>query len=201
MLRSRQALLAVLLGAAIIPYFLNLGVSSIWDANEAFYAQTPREMIEAGDYVTPSFNFQLRMNKPVLSYWNVAASYHLFGISEWSERLPIAIGALRHCRVGVRSRPAPRRHDRRSFCRPRAGVVAEDHAARTPHHHRRSHHDVDGARAAPVRARRNATAAAPGVPVPDVRCGRVRRSHEGPCRRLSAGPGVFNLSRVAKAAG
>jgi 4-amino-4-deoxy-L-arabinose transferase-like glycosyltransferase len=94
MLRSRQALLAVLLGAAIIPYFLNLGVSSIWDANEAFYAQTPREMIEARDYVTPSFNFQLRMNKPVLSYWNVALSYHLFGISEWSERLPIAIGAF-----------------------------------------------------------------------------------------------------------
>jgi 4-amino-4-deoxy-L-arabinose transferase-like glycosyltransferase len=95
MLRSsRHALLAALLLAATVPYFLNLGVSSIWDANEAFYAQTPREMMEAGDYVTPSFNFQLRMNKPVMSYWNVAASYHLFGISEWSERLPIAIGAM-----------------------------------------------------------------------------------------------------------
>lgn len=94
MLRSsRQTLLAALLAAAVLPFFLNLGVSSIWDANEAFYAQTPREMMEAGDYVTPSFNFQLRMNKPVLSYWNVAASYRLFGISEWSERLPIAIGA------------------------------------------------------------------------------------------------------------
>jgi 4-amino-4-deoxy-L-arabinose transferase-like glycosyltransferase len=92
--RSRSALLAALLAVAIIPYFLNLGVSSIWDANEAFYAQTPREMIEAGDYVIPSFNFQLRMNKPVMSYWNVAASYHLFGISEWSERLPIAIGGV-----------------------------------------------------------------------------------------------------------
>jgi 4-amino-4-deoxy-L-arabinose transferase-like glycosyltransferase len=95
MLRSsRDALLAALLLAAVIPYFLNLGVSSIWDANEAFYAQTPREMLEARDYVTPSFNFQLRMNKPVLSYWNVAASYQLFGISEWSERLPIAIGGM-----------------------------------------------------------------------------------------------------------
>ena len=92
--RSRETLLAALLVAAVVPYFLNLGVSSIWDANEAFYAQTPREMIEAGDYVTPSFNFQLRMNKPVLSYWHVAAAYHLFGVSEWSERLPIAIGAV-----------------------------------------------------------------------------------------------------------
>jgi 4-amino-4-deoxy-L-arabinose transferase-like glycosyltransferase len=90
----RQLLLVLLLVTAAIPYLVNLGVSSIWDANEAFYAQTPREMMEARDYVTPSFNFQLRMNKPVLSYWNIAASYHLFGVSEWSERLPIAIGAL-----------------------------------------------------------------------------------------------------------
>ena len=92
--RSTHTLLAALLLAAVAPYFLNLGVSSIWDANEAFYAQTPREMIETGDYVTPSFNFQLRMNKPVLSYWNVAASYRVFGVSEWSERLPIALGAF-----------------------------------------------------------------------------------------------------------
>ena len=91
---SRPNLLFGLLVAAAIPFFVNLGVSSIWDANEAFYAQTPREMMEAGDYVTPSFNFQLRMNKPVLSYWEVAASYHLFGVSERSERLPIAVGGL-----------------------------------------------------------------------------------------------------------
>ena len=91
---TTHTLLGVLLAAAIVPYFVNLGVSSIWDANEAFYAQTPREMMEAHDYVTPSFNFQLRMNKPVLSYWNVAASYRLFGVSEWSERLPIAIGGV-----------------------------------------------------------------------------------------------------------
>ncbi len=92
--RSRHILLTALLLAAAIPYLVNLGVSSIWDANEAFYAQTPREMMDAGDYVTPSFNFQLRMNKPVLSYWNVAASYRVFGVSEWSERVPIALGAL-----------------------------------------------------------------------------------------------------------
>lgn len=90
----RHILLLALLVAAALPYLVNLGVSSIWDANEAFYAQTPREMMDAGDYVTPSFNFQIRMNKPVLSYWQVAASYRLFGVSEWSERLPIAIGAL-----------------------------------------------------------------------------------------------------------
>ena len=41
----RANLLLALLVAAAVPYFVNLGVSSIWDANEAFYAQTPREMM------------------------------------------------------------------------------------------------------------------------------------------------------------
>jgi 4-amino-4-deoxy-L-arabinose transferase-like glycosyltransferase len=91
---SRQFILIALLTTAAIPYFVNLGVSSIWDANEAFYAQTPREMMAAADYVNPSFNFQLRYNKPVFSYWEVAAAYHLFGVSERSERLPIAVGGI-----------------------------------------------------------------------------------------------------------
>src|SRR6267154_6846828 len=91
---SRITLLVALLAAALAPYVVGLGVSSIWDANEAFYAQTPREMMAASDYVNPSFNFQLRYNKPVFSYWEVAAAYHLFGVSEWSERLPIAIAAV-----------------------------------------------------------------------------------------------------------
>jgi 4-amino-4-deoxy-L-arabinose transferase-like glycosyltransferase len=90
----RIKVLIVLVAAAAIPYFINLGASSLWDANEAFYAQTAREMVETADYVNPSFNFQLRYNKPVLSYWEVAAAYRLFGVSEWSERLPIAIGAI-----------------------------------------------------------------------------------------------------------
>src|SRR3954462_10163938 len=90
----RSTILLALLVAATIPFLINLGVSSIWDANEAFYAQTPREMIAASDYVNPSFNFQLRYNKPVFSYWEVIAAYRLFGISEWSERVPIAVGGL-----------------------------------------------------------------------------------------------------------
>lgn len=91
---TRRAVLLVLLAVATLPYFVGLGTSSLWDANEAFYAQTPREMLAASDLITPSFNFQLRFNKPVLCYWTVAGFYKVFGISERSERLPIAIGAI-----------------------------------------------------------------------------------------------------------
>jgi 4-amino-4-deoxy-L-arabinose transferase-like glycosyltransferase len=68
--------------------------SSIWDANEAFYVETPREMIESGDYISPSFNYEPRFNKPVLSYWIVAAFYHMLGISPGVQRVPMALAAL-----------------------------------------------------------------------------------------------------------
>jgi 4-amino-4-deoxy-L-arabinose transferase-like glycosyltransferase len=40
------------------------------------------------------FNDELRLNKPVLSYWMVAASYTVFGVSVTSERIVIALSAL-----------------------------------------------------------------------------------------------------------
>jgi 4-amino-4-deoxy-L-arabinose transferase-like glycosyltransferase len=91
---GRRTLLIVLLAAAALPYFVNLGATSIIDANEAFYAETPREMIESGDYVSPTFNYEPRLNKPPLSYWVVAAFYHAAGVSLGASRLPIALGAM-----------------------------------------------------------------------------------------------------------
>jgi 4-amino-4-deoxy-L-arabinose transferase-like glycosyltransferase len=90
----RTRLLILALGLSAAPYFVNLGVSSLWDTNEAFYAETPREMIESGNFTDPTFNYLPRLNKPPLSYWIVAGSYRLFGISEGAERVPIALGAL-----------------------------------------------------------------------------------------------------------
>lgn len=84
----------LLLGLVVLPYFVNLGQAGLWDSNEAFYAETPREMLESGDYVVPRFNYYFRWQKPPLSYWAVAASYRLFGVSEWSARLPIALAAV-----------------------------------------------------------------------------------------------------------
>ena len=89
-----KPLLLVLLAAAIVPFFVKLGDSSIWDANEAYYVETPREMIESGDYINPSFNYEPRFNKPVLSYWIVAGMYRVFGVSITVERLAIATLAM-----------------------------------------------------------------------------------------------------------
>jgi 4-amino-4-deoxy-L-arabinose transferase-like glycosyltransferase len=80
--------------AALPVFFLSLGANTIWEANEAFYVETPQHMVETGDYVTPWFNGQPRLNKPVLSYWIVAAFYRVFGVSVAVERAAIALGAL-----------------------------------------------------------------------------------------------------------
>ena len=91
---SKRLLLIAAVIVAVLPYFVKLGSSSLWDSNEAFYAETPREMIEAGDFINPTFNHQPRFNKPPLVYWVVALFYKTFGVSEEVERLPIALAAL-----------------------------------------------------------------------------------------------------------
>ena len=91
---GRHVSLLLIAAAAVVLFFVDLGGSSIWDANEAFYVETPREMIERGDYVLPTFNYELRVNKPVLSYWIVAGFYHVFGVSVAVQRIPIAIGGV-----------------------------------------------------------------------------------------------------------
>ena len=89
-----MAVLKLLVAASALLLFLGLDASTIWDANEAYYVETPRQMVQSGDYVNPSFNGAPRFNKPVLSYWVVAAFYKVFGVSVWAERVAIAIGAL-----------------------------------------------------------------------------------------------------------
>ena len=91
---SLRLVLPLLLVAALVPYFIDLGGSSIWDANEAYYVETPREMMERGDYVFPMFNYEPRLNKPVLSYWMVAGLYKLFGVSVGVQRFGIAVGGM-----------------------------------------------------------------------------------------------------------
>ena len=92
--RSVESGAVPLLLLALPVFFVFLGANAIWDANEAFYVETPRQMLLSGDYINPSFNGLPRFNKPVLSYWIVAGLYKLFGTTVVVERVGIALGAL-----------------------------------------------------------------------------------------------------------
>jgi 4-amino-4-deoxy-L-arabinose transferase-like glycosyltransferase len=81
------ALLTAVAAALTLP---NLGAAGLWDVDEGVNAEAAREMAEAGTWVIPTFNFELRTAKPVMLYWLQRAGYAAFGVSEWSARLPSA---------------------------------------------------------------------------------------------------------------
>ncbi len=75
-------------------FFHNLGSYSLKEPDEGRYAEIPREMVETGDYVVPHLDYVRYFEKPPLLYWATALSFRMFGLSEWSARLPNAIAAL-----------------------------------------------------------------------------------------------------------
>ena len=86
--------LLLLIALSGLTLFAALGQPAITDSDEAFYAESAREMIELGDWLTPHFNYEFRFEKPILYYWLAAASYVVVGEAEWSARLPSALAGF-----------------------------------------------------------------------------------------------------------
>lgn len=84
----RQAA-CVLLASGLL-FFINLGHASLWDEDEPKNAECGREMFERGDWIVPTFNYQLRTDKPILLYWLMLSAYKQWGVSEFTARLASA---------------------------------------------------------------------------------------------------------------
>lgn len=83
-----------LLLLALLTFFAGLGRGAITDSDEAFYAESAREMVESGDWLTPHFNYEQRFQKPVLYYWLTAGLYLLTGPTEFSARFWSALAGV-----------------------------------------------------------------------------------------------------------
>lgn len=79
---------------AALSFFAGLGRGAIGDNDEAFYAESAREMVESGDWITPRFNYEPRFQKPALYYWVTAALFSITGPSEFSARLLAALAGV-----------------------------------------------------------------------------------------------------------
>ncbi len=88
---GHYALLMLVWAVLCLP---NLGGPSLWDIDEGNNAQAAREMYESGNVIVPTFNYKLRVDKPVLLYWLQASAYHVCGVNEFAARLPSALAAL-----------------------------------------------------------------------------------------------------------
>jgi 4-amino-4-deoxy-L-arabinose transferase-like glycosyltransferase len=84
----------LLLAICILTFFAGLGRGAIGDSDEAFYAESGREMIESGDWVTPHYNYEYRFQKPILFYWLAAGTYRVAGVDEAAARFPSALAGL-----------------------------------------------------------------------------------------------------------
>ena len=87
-------LFVALTAITVLTFFVGLGSPSIADSDEAFYAESAREMVESGNWLTPHFNYVYRFEKPVLYYWLAGLSYLALGVSEMAARLPSAFAGL-----------------------------------------------------------------------------------------------------------
>src|SRR5215510_6054669 len=67
---------------------------ALLDDADTVHAEAAREMAESGNWITLYANGTRYLEKAPLMYWSIALSYKLFGISEFSSRLPIAIATL-----------------------------------------------------------------------------------------------------------
>lgn len=80
--------------AAVAVFFTNLGTAALFDEDEPKNAACAREMLARGDWVVPSFNEELRTDKPVLLYWLMMPAYRVFGVTEFGARFASALLAV-----------------------------------------------------------------------------------------------------------
>ena len=93
MFASRKIDLVVLLLIGFIAFWWRLGALGLIDPDEPFYAQTVREMVQSGDWVTPQIYGEPQFEKPIFYYWLVAGSFKALGETEFAGRMPTAVFA------------------------------------------------------------------------------------------------------------
>jgi hypothetical protein len=65
-----------------------LASAPLFDPDEGLHAAIAQEMLQRGDYVTPTFRGEPFLDKPILFFWAEAASLRLFGRHEAAVRIP-----------------------------------------------------------------------------------------------------------------
>jgi 4-amino-4-deoxy-L-arabinose transferase-like glycosyltransferase len=83
-----------LIGLWAVVYMAGLSRPPLLDDADTVHAEAAREMLQRHDWVTLYVNGIRYLEKAPLMYWGVATSYTLFGVSEWSTRLPLMLGVL-----------------------------------------------------------------------------------------------------------
>src|SRR5579863_4047657 len=94
--------LIVIAVAAVVFLGCVFSPPSLMDDVDAVQAQISRNMLDSGDWVTAHLDGVRYLEKAPLKYWMIAISFQLFGVHDWSARLPIALSAIALCWLTAR---------------------------------------------------------------------------------------------------
>ncbi len=89
--------LAVLLFASAVYLGCIVSPPSLMDDVDAVQAQIARNMLASGDWVTAHMDGARLPREASTLYWVMAVSYKVFGVHDWSARIPIALSAIALC--------------------------------------------------------------------------------------------------------
>src|SRR4051794_33939057 len=86
---TRRYELIVVIVTALIYLGCIVSPPTLMDDVDAVQAQIARNMLESDDWVTATLDGVKYLEKSPLIYWMMAASYAVFGVHDWSARIPV----------------------------------------------------------------------------------------------------------------
>ena len=70
----------------VLLYFWGNGTLPVTAPVEVNYAQTAKEMLAAGDWLSPQIYGNYWYDKPIFFYWELLAAFSLFGVTDFAAR-------------------------------------------------------------------------------------------------------------------
>jgi hypothetical protein len=84
----------LLISFACVIFFINIGGTGIYSAQEGRAAIVASNMLKTGNYLNVTIKGEPETEKPIMTYWLYAVAGKIFGVNEFSVRLPSVISAI-----------------------------------------------------------------------------------------------------------
>jgi len=92
--RTTKIILAALFFLCLFVFSRGLNTHGIeYRDDEIFYFHSTQEMIQDGNYLSPTYFGENRFQKPILFYWFIIIAYKIFGFSWLAARMPSVVCA------------------------------------------------------------------------------------------------------------
>jgi 4-amino-4-deoxy-L-arabinose transferase-like glycosyltransferase len=89
-LKKEGALIVVLILFSASLFIMGLDRMPLTDPDEVFYAETAKEMLNRGEFLTPRIFGKPQFEKPPFYYWLVILGFKVFGVNEFAARIASA---------------------------------------------------------------------------------------------------------------